>query len=118
MNDVLTEGEQRYFMTMIDDAFRYYYVYLLKIKDGALNCFKTYRAKVENQLKKKIKRFRSNRGGEYFYNKFDLFCMKYGIIHERTPPYSPQSNGVAKRKNHILTDLVNFMLDTAELSKA
>jgi hypothetical protein len=29
MNGVLTEGGQRYFMTMIDDASRYCYVYLL-----------------------------------------------------------------------------------------
>jgi hypothetical protein len=39
MNGVLTEGGQRYFMTMIDDASRYCYVYLLKTKDEALNCF-------------------------------------------------------------------------------
>jgi hypothetical protein len=30
MNCVLTEGEQRYFLTMIDDASRYCYIYLLK----------------------------------------------------------------------------------------
>ena len=41
-----------------------------------------------------------------------------GIVHERTPPYSPQSNGVAERKNRTLTDLVNAMLDTSGLSKA
>jgi hypothetical protein len=58
MNGVLTEGGQRYFMTMIDDVSRYCYVYLLKTKDEALNCFKTYKAEVENQLEKKIKRFR------------------------------------------------------------
>jgi hypothetical protein len=34
------------------------------------------------------------------------------------PPYSPQSNGVAERKNCTLTDLVNAMLDTSSLSKA
>jgi hypothetical protein len=33
------------------------------------------------------------------------------------PPYSPQSNGVAERKNRTLTDLVNTMFDTAGLSK-
>jgi hypothetical protein len=118
MNSVLTEGGQRYFMIMIDDASRYCYVYLLETKDEALNCFKTYKAEVENQLEKKIKRFRSDRGGEYFYNEFDLFCAEYGIIHERKPPYSPQSNGVGERKNHTMTDLVNFMLETARLSKA
>jgi transposase InsO family protein len=118
MNGVLTEGGQRYFMTMIDDASRYCYVYLLKTKDVALNCFKTYKAEVENQLEKKIKYFRSDRDGEYFSNEFNLFCAEHGIIHERTPPYSPQSNEVTERKNHTLTNLVNSMLDTAGLSKA
>jgi hypothetical protein len=52
MNGVLTEGGQRYFMTMIDDASRYCYVYLLKIMDETLNCFKTYKTEVENQLER------------------------------------------------------------------
>jgi hypothetical protein len=118
MNGVLTEDGQRFFMTVIDDASRYYYVYLLKTKDKALNCFKTYKAEVESQLEKKIKYFRSDRGGQYFSNEFDLFYAEYGIIHERTPPYLPQSNGVTERKNRTLTNLVNSMLDTAGLSKA
>ena len=49
---------------------------------------------------------------------FDEFCEEHGIIHERTPPCSPESNRVAERKNRMLTDLVNAMLDTAGLSKA
>jgi hypothetical protein len=89
MNGVLIEGRQRYFMTMIDDAYKYCYVYLLKIKDDALNFFKSYKAKVENQLEKKIKHFRFDRGGEYFSNEFDLFYTEHDIIHGRTPPYSP-----------------------------
>jgi transposase InsO family protein len=117
-NGVLTEGGQRYFMTMIDDASRYCYVYLLKTKDEALNCLKIYKAEVKNQLEKKINHFRSDRGSEYFSNEFHLFCVEHGIIHERTPLYSPQSNKVAERKNCTLTDLVNSMLDTAGLSKA
>ena len=58
----------------------------------------------------------SNR--EYFCNEFYSFCAEHDFIHERTPPYSPQSNGVAERKNRTLTDLVNAMLDTSSLSKA
>jgi transposase InsO family protein len=95
---VLTKGGKRYFMTLIDDATKYCYVFLLKNKDKVLECFKTYKAQVENQLEK-IKRVRSDRGGEYFSNEFDLFYSENEIIHERTPPYSPQSNGFAKRKN-------------------
>jgi transposase InsO family protein len=104
---VLTEGGQRYFVTMIDNASRYCYVFLLKTKDEAPNCFKTYKTEVKNQLEKKIKRFRSDRGGEYFSNEFDLFCVEHSIIHERTLPYLPQSNRVAERKNRTLTNLGN-----------
>jgi transposase InsO family protein len=74
INGVLAEDGQRYFMTIIDDVSRYCYIYLLKTKGDALNCFKIYKAEVENQLEKKIKRFRSDHGSEYFSNEFDLFC--------------------------------------------
>ena len=33
MNGVLTKGGKRYFMTLIDDASRFCYVYLLQTKD-------------------------------------------------------------------------------------
>jgi len=114
---VLTKGGKRYFMTLIDDASRFCYVYLLQTKDEALDYFKIYKTEVENQLERKIKCLRSDSGGEYFPKIFDEFCEEQGIIHERMPPYSPESNGIAERKNRTLTDLVNAMLDTAGLSK-
>src|SRR5512141_1912425 len=117
MNGVLTKGGKKYFMTLIDDCTRFCYVYLLKTKDDALHFFKIYKAEVENQLERKIKRLSSDRGGEYFSNEFASFCEEFGIIHERTPPYSPQSNGGGERKNRTLTEMVNAMLDTAGLSK-
>jgi transposase InsO family protein len=117
MNGVLTKGGKNYFMALIDDCTRFCYIYLLKSKDEELHYFQVYKADVENQLERKIKRLKSDRGGEYFSNAFTSFCVEHGIIHERTPPYSPQSNGMAERKNRILTDLANAMLDTADLSK-
>jgi hypothetical protein len=56
MNGLLTRGGKIYFMTFIDDASRFCYMYLLKSKDEALQYFKIYKAKVENQLERKIKR--------------------------------------------------------------
>jgi transposase InsO family protein len=103
---------------LIDDGTRFCYVYLLKTKDGALDYIKIYKAEIENQLERKIKRVRSHRGKEYFSNVFNLFCEEHGIVHKRMPPSSPKSNGVAERKNRTLTNLVNAMLDTMGLSKA
>jgi transposase InsO family protein len=104
-------------MTLIDDCTRFCCIYLLKSKDEALHYFKIYKAEVENQLERKIKHVRTNHGGEYFLNLFTLFYEENRIIHEMMPPYSPQSNGVAERKNRTLTNLVNAMLDTSGLSK-
>jgi hypothetical protein len=64
-------------------------VYQLKSRDEALYYFKIYKAEVENQLEKKIKRLQSDLGGEYFLNEFSKFCAVHEIIHERIPPYSP-----------------------------
>ena len=90
----MTRGGNTYYITFIDDCSRYTKVYLLKHKDEAFDKFLVYKTEVENQLGKKIKRVRSDRGGEYvLYNDF---CEKEGIIHEITPPYSPESNGVSK----------------------
>ena len=76
-------------MTFIDDGSRFFYVYLLKTKDEGLHYFKIYKVEVENQLERKVKRLRSDRGGQYFSSEFSKFCVEHGIIHERTRPYSP-----------------------------
>jgi hypothetical protein len=64
-------------------------MYLLKTKDEVLHYFKIYKAEVENQFKRKVKRLRADHGEEYFSSEFSEFYVEYGIIHERTPPYSP-----------------------------
>ena len=80
-----------------------------------MDSFIKYKNEVENQLSKKIKRFRSDKGGEYESNHFNTFCEEHGIIHETTPPYSPESNGVAKRKNITLKEHVSKFRSILEL---
>ena len=105
-----TRGGNKYFVTFIDDCSKYCYIYLIKSKDEVFDKFKVYKSEVENQLERKLKRLRSDRGGEYTLSALKNFCEVNGIIHEVTPPYSPQSNGVAERKNRTLMDMVNSML--------
>ena len=70
--------------------------------------FLSYKAKVENQLNRKIKRLRFDKGSEY--TLFNNFCEKECIIHEVTPPYSPESNGgVVERKNRTLKEMLNAL---------
>lgn len=104
-----THGRSRYFVTFINDFSQFYYIFLLKTKNGILQKFKVYKAEIENQTKKMIKILRYDRG-EYTSIELNLFCEEHRIIHENTAPYSPQSNGVAKYKNRTLMDMVNVMI--------
>ena len=106
---VQTRCGDKYFITFVDDSTKYYYVYLLKSKDETIEKFVLYKHEVENQLNKKIKMLRSDRGGEYESPFVDV-CAQHEIIHETTTPYSPQSNGVAEQKNHTLNEMMNATL--------
>ena len=85
-----TWNGQQYFITFIDDYSHYCYLYLIHEKSQSLDVFKNFKAEVENQLSKKIKVVRSDRGGEY-YGRYDgsgeqrpgsfaKYLMEYGII--------------------------------------
>ncbi|GJT61741.1 retrovirus-related pol polyprotein from transposon TNT 1-94 [Tanacetum coccineum] len=85
-------------------------------KDEAIDKFVLYKTEVENQLGKKIKVVRSDRGGEYVASFAEL-CAKHGIRHEFTAPYSPQQNGIAERKNRTLKEMVTAMLISSGMSQ-
>ncbi|GJY99940.1 retrotransposon protein, putative, ty1-copia subclass [Tanacetum coccineum] len=87
-----------------------------EIKDEAIDKFVLYKTEVENQLGKKIKVVRSDRGGEYVA-PFAELCAKHGIRHEFTAPYSPQQNGIAERKNRTLKEMVTAMLISSGMSQ-
>ncbi|GJR63969.1 zinc finger, CCHC-type containing protein [Tanacetum coccineum] len=56
---------KKYVVTFIDDASRICYVYLLHIKDEALDKFKVFKTEDGLQQRSLIKSFRTDRGGEY-----------------------------------------------------
>ena len=85
---IQTRGGNKYFITFIDDCTKYCYVYLLKSKDETLEKFIFYKNEVENQLNRKIKELRSDRGDEYVI-PFESLCEQSGITHQVTAPYSP-----------------------------
>ena len=112
----MTRGGKRFYITFINDCSRYTRVYFLRNKDEAMDAFIKYKNEVENQLSKKIKRLRSDRGGEYKSNFFNTFYEEHEIIHETTPSYSLESNEVAERKNITLKEMMNAMLASSGAS--
>lgn len=63
--DTLFKGGKRYFITFINNASKYTYVYPLRTKDEVFEKFKSYKVEVENLLNLKIKVLRSDRGSEF-----------------------------------------------------
>ncbi|GKD68224.1 zinc finger, CCHC-type containing protein, partial [Tanacetum coccineum] len=106
-------GNKKYFMIFIDDASRFCYVYLLHSMDKALDKFKVFKTEVKLQQGSQIKRFRTDRGGEYIDT---LYFQSVGIIHETTAPYTLQQNGISERKNRVQKEMVNSMLSYSGLS--
>ena len=66
---------------------------------------KKFQSEVENQLGKKIKALRSDRG----------YLRNCGILSQLTPPGTPQLNGVSERRNRTLLDMVRSMMSFTDL---
>ena len=58
-------GDYEYFITFTDDYLRYRYFYLMCHQSESFDKFKEFKAKVEKQLGRSLKKFLSNQGGEY-----------------------------------------------------
>ncbi|GKB86004.1 retrotransposon protein, putative, ty1-copia subclass [Tanacetum coccineum] len=106
-----------YFITFTDDFSRYGFVYLMKHKHEVFETFKVFQNEVENQLVKKIKVIRSDRGGEYLTHEFVNHMKSYGIVSQLTPPYTPQHNGVSERKNRTLLARILNMVPTKKVDR-
>ena len=100
-------------------------VYLLHNKNEALDAFKVFKAEVEKQCGKQIKIVRFDRGGEYYgrYTEngqapglFVKFLQEHGIVAQYIMPSSPDQNGVAKRRNQTLMDMVRSMRSNKKTS--
>src|SRR5579871_4185353 len=111
----LSLGGAKYFIIFIDNKTRMTFIYLLKTKGEAFDKFKNFQALVENQQNKKIKRIRSDNGGEFTSKKFKQYLQDYGIQHETTVPYTSQQNGVSERSNRTIIERTKSMLYTSRL---
>ncbi|CAN6686650.1 unnamed protein product [Malus baccata var. baccata] len=64
----------------------------------------------------KIKRLRSDRGGEFTSFEFQEFCEGAGLQKQLTVAYTPQHNGVAERKNRTVVEMTKSMLHDKKMS--
>jgi transposase InsO family protein len=81
------------------------------MKSEALSTFKDYETELKHQTPgAKIKKLRSDRGGEYLSMEFNRYLKDQGIKRQLTVHHLPQQNGVAERLNRTLVEHAQAML--------
>ena len=104
-------GGGRYIVTFIDDFSRKIWVNVIESKDQVLEKFQAFVNMVENMTGKKVKRVRSDNGGEYTSRQMREYCEEKGIEQDFVPPYEQHMNGVAERANRTLQEIVASMME-------
>ena len=113
------------FITFTNDYSCFSYIYPIKKRSEALDKFKIFKAKIENQHNLKIKVVRSDHGGEYYgrhtlYDQvpgsFVKFLQENSIVVQYSTPGEPQQNGVVERRNCTLMDMVRSMISYSTVS--
>jgi hypothetical protein len=113
----LSLGGRKYYVTFTDDCTRYTKLDILRSKDQAFDAYKQFAAWADTQHHVKVKRLRSDRGGEYTGNAFTTFLQQQGTERRLTTADTPQHNGIAESLNRRLLERVRAMLHQAELPK-
>ena len=97
---VLTFDGHKYFLTIVDDASRVTWVFLLKAKSEVRSLIVSFYNMVLTQFGTKIKSIRSDSVLEF---SIPNFYNSNGIVHQLSCVYTPQKNSVVERKHqHIL----------------
>ncbi|KAI3650136.1 hypothetical protein MP228_005009, partial [Amoeboaphelidium protococcarum] len=100
----------KYVMTLMDMATRKLWSYMLKNKSEAFGHFKRWLTLVENESSFKLKKFRSDGGGEYIYGEFRTFLADRGVAIQSTTAHTPQQNGNSERVNQTLWSMARTFL--------
>ena len=108
-------GGKKYFVTFTDDYSRCCSVYFMKHKSEVLEKFKDFETTTACSGER-IRKLRTDNGGEYVSKEFEAYLKSKRIFHEVTVPHSPEQNGVAERMNRTLMESARSMLSHAGLS--
>jgi transposase InsO family protein len=104
-------GGNKYGLVIIDDYSRFTRMFFLQDKSETQEVLNKFMRREQNKFDAKVKKIRSDNGTKFKNTQVEDFLDKEGIKHEFSSPYTPQQNGVAKRKNRTLIEMARTMLD-------
>ncbi|CAI5960189.1 unnamed protein product [Closterium sp. NIES-64] len=108
---VLGQGQERYFLLVVDDYSRYTTVFPLRSKGEVTEVLIDWIRAARLQLRQSfgsdfpVLRLHSDRGGEFSSTLLRTYCRARGIRQSFTLPDSPQQNGIAERRIGMVLDV-------------
>jgi transposase InsO family protein len=106
----------KYGLVIVDDYSCFTWVFFLQDKGETQEVLKKFLRRTQNEFDTKVKKIRSDNSTEFKNTQVEDFLDEEGINHEFSTPYTPQQNGVTKRKNHTLIEMARTMLDEYKTS--
>jgi len=71
----------KYGLVIVDDYSRWSWVKFLKSKDDSYDVFSEFYIQIQSEKELKFLKVRSDHGGEFENEPFEIFCERHGIIH-------------------------------------
>ncbi|CAI5980153.1 unnamed protein product [Closterium sp. NIES-64] len=105
------QGQERYFLLVVDDYSRYTTVFPLRSKGEVTAVLIDWIRAARLQLRRSfgsdfpVLRLHSDRGGEFSSGLLSAYCRARGIRQTFTLPDSPQQNGIAERRIGMVMDV-------------
>jgi transposase InsO family protein len=109
-------GSNKYGLVIIDDYSHFTWVFFLQDKGETQELLKKFLKRAQNEFDAKVKRIRSDNGTEIKNTQVEDYLDEEGIKHKFLAPYTPQQNGVAKRKNITLIEMARTIFDEYKTS--
>ncbi|KAI3672709.1 hypothetical protein L6452_38806 [Arctium lappa] len=113
--NVMSIGKKSYCLVIVDDYYRFTWVYFLRTKDETSGLIKSFILRIENQTNQKVKVIRSDNGTEFKNLDLNTFCEEKGIERQYSAPRTPQQNGDAERRNRTLIEAARSLLADSKL---
>jgi hypothetical protein len=106
----IASNKFHYFVTFVDTFSRMTWLFLMKDRSELFSVFQIFCNMIKIQFSQKICILYFDNAKEYTYSSFAFYLSDKGIIHQISCAHTPQQNGVAKRKNCHLLDVVHCLL--------
>ncbi|CAM8941688.1 unnamed protein product [Rhodiola kirilowii] len=105
----------KYFLTIVEDKSRVTWTYLMKQKSEAADYLISFYLMIQTQFNCSIKTVRTDNSAEFLSHKVINFLQTQGCVQQTSCTYSPQQNGVVKRKHRHLLEVARSLKFQAQV---